>query len=329
MKNNNRKPNDSEENDLSKNFYKWLIINKKYFLFIPSTITLAVNAYGSIFKTQNDWIKDINLWVAFTAALQCLFILFAIFLPVKEKLFQPNPNKKMDETLVTANDALMKFKSAWTFLWTSWFLLYFTLFMKYFLSSDEISKFMEIPKEIFSGCNLQVFLNLFNNSSAIIFIICYTIFGITVGNESLNLKRLIVILLIILFLLGIIDFHSEKNNEVIKWGSSIFAGIAMAFFLGRLNNKFINPSIFVIVCLYAYMAIQTLFPFWSNPKQNFIVLLSANLAFIFKIVLYLFMLWLFRYGRLLFYFVNERELIQKQNIDRILEGREHDDKKKN
>lgn len=162
--------------------------------------------------------------------------------------------------------------------------------------------------------------------------ICYVIFAtITVpgnksdgspqnqtssGNSSKKFPLWLAIGLSVIILLILVIFDIIfQNNEITKYGSSILVGIGMAFFLGRLNNKFINPSIFIIVCLYAYMAIQTLFPFWSGVHDDFIVLLSANLAFIFKIVLYLFMLWVFRSGRLLFYFKNERKLIESVKED--------------
>lgn len=345
--------------EVSESFSDWLKINKKYFLFIFSILPLAINYYGKIFGNKGSWIytkaQDMCFFIAITAAIQCIFILFAIFLQVKEKLFLADRDRdkepresQTDKTCDTANDkkpgtderkaniALMQFKSAWIFLWTSWFLLYLTLFIKYFCLSKPGTSFLKsfiIPNEKFANldANLQIFLNLFNNSSAAIFMICYFIFAtITVPDNKSSeypqkqtsmdnnsgkfpLKLAIGLSVIIVILFGIIDYLS--NIGITKWVSSILAGIAMAFFLGRLNNKFINPSTSIIVCLYAYMAIQTLFPFWQDSSESFIILLSANLAFIFKIVLYLFMLWLFRSGRLLFYLKKERKLIQSVNKD--------------
>lgn len=345
-----------------KSFLEWLIKNKKYFLFIISLLPLAMKYYGQYFGSING-LKELSnnnhLLIAITAALQCLFIIFAIFLPMNEMCFQADPDKKkksrvpgtnnnsadvskkkLDSDEIKANTALMQFKSAWTFLWTSWLLLYLTLFIKYLNLSATASLFsfyisnsalfmllLNLYKDFFHIENiLQIFLNLFNNMAPAVFMICYLIFAkITVPDNKSNgssqnqtsssnssakfpLWLAIVLSVIILLLFGIIDFIFQ-GNEITKYASSIMAGIAMAFFLGRLNNKFINPPIFIIVCLYAYMAIQTLFPFWSGIHDDFIVLLSANLAFIFKIVLYLFMLWIFRSGRLLFYFKNERKLM--------------------
>jgi len=322
-----------EEDKSYQSFSEWLKINKKYFLFILSILPLALEplamkCYEKFFGKTGNWMGDNHLFIAITAALQCLFILFAIFLPVNEMRFLAARDKDKESALGNdekkANTALMQFKSAWTFLWTSWFLLYLTLFIKYFPQSKHSTS-------AFDGI-LQVFMNFFNNSTPAVFVICYLIFAtITVpdkdspesyktspkrGNKSnaFHLNWAIGLSLIFLLLLGIFDFRFQGNG-ITKWVSSILAGIAMAFFLGRLNNKFINPSIFIIVCLYAYMAIQTLFPFWSGIHDDFIILLSANLAFIFKIVLYLFMLWLFRSGRLLFYLKNERKLIQSVDKD--------------
>lgn len=166
---------------------------------------------------------------------------------------------------------------------------------------------------------LQFFLNLFNNCATVAFLICYLIFAEKTvpgsnGQENpskgrVKLKYWTAAGILALVAFAIVNYRVE-DSKIIELISSIFAGIAMALFIGRLNNKFIRPSIFVILCLYTYMAIQTLFPLWeySGKDSSIIVLLSTNLAFIFKIVFYLFILWLFRSGRLLFYFKEVREL---------------------
>jgi hypothetical protein len=329
-----------KEKDVSKNFFEWLRENKKYFLLLLSILPVVITYWGKFIKnSQNkglvEWTQqNTTTFICITAAIQCLFILFVIFLPVKEKRFRVDFAKRKNssdandeiEIKVKANKALMQFKSAWTFVWTYWFLLYLTLFIQY-LSLSKIyessylwfADIVTLFKNLSHLTNIsQLFLNLFNNCSTAAFVICYLIFSrITVPDKkslkpAYNLYWAIGLSAIILALVGAIDVI-RPGNPVTSWGSSLCAGIAMAFFIGRQNNKFINPSIFIIVCLYFYIAIQTLFPFWVGSNKNLIVLLSANLAFIFKIVLYLFMLWLFRSGRLLFYFKKERALEESIN----------------
>lgn len=333
-------------------FSQWIIENKKYFLFLFSIVPIVITTLWNLIYKEN-WqlalFRDPKHIICITAAIQCLFILFAIFLPVKEKRFRVrNYNEKnkdsTSEREINANKALVQFKNAWTFVWASWFLLYATLFIKYlptssrypdistlrgFLSAlssffSNLFDFFFNPYgylyDVFNGkgllqdhdAMLQFFLNLFNNCATVAFIICYLIFSrFTVGKsppekQKVSLIKGIAIGILGVILLGIFEFLLPIK-EITIFLSSISAGIIMAFFIGMLNNKYINPSMFVIVCLYTYMAIQTLFPFWEEGNE-FIVLLSTNLAFIFKIVFYLFILWLFRSGKLLFYFVKVRAL---------------------
>jgi hypothetical protein len=391
-----------KKDDDFKSFSQWLIGNKKYFMFLVSILPIVINTLLNFpeYNVLRAIIENPVRLILITTAIQCLFILFAVFLPVKEILFLV-PNNKDNESRKNANEALMQFKNAWTFVWASLFLLYATLFLKYLIPrpfdfnilSDFLSTwsasllscstfFSTLPKFLIASSSwltswhallstwssflsnwpaslwslfadfyswlanvsphqnmLQFFLNLFNNCSSVAIIMCYIIFAKPTASpkgkpitpttstgadetspgsvskdtsqnlSGINLMCWTVFSLVVVVTIGIL------SNEFSKWGGAIIAGIAMALFIGRLNNKLIKPSRFITVCLYTYMAIQIIFPLWEKYKgdTDFIVLLSANLAFIFKIVFYLFILWLFQSGKLLFYFVKVREL--NKNID--------------
>lgn len=125
----------SEENVELKSFSQWLGGNKKYFLFLLSILPIVINIFLNIPKGNGSRAiigkPDIML-IPITTVIQCIFILFVIFLPVKEKLFLVTNNKDKDSKIY-ANEAVMQFKNAWTFVWASWLFLYSTLFIKYLI----------------------------------------------------------------------------------------------------------------------------------------------------------------------------------------------------
>jgi hypothetical protein len=300
-----------------KNFSQWLIGNKKYFLFLISILPVIVtNLWGLIQTGKLPIISNIDPQglLTTTTVIQCLFILVVIFLPTGEKHFLLSEREKQKDSIesqkknpkIMANKALMQFKIAWTFVWTSWLLLYTALSAKCLLLSN-----VNIPK---LEQVIKIFDNVFNNCASAAFVICYIIFSrITVkdGEKSGRfLLRWASGMLCLVLVGGVVDVVIGPEKTTSLYG--ILAGIAMALFIGRLNNKFINPSRFVIACLYSYMAIQTLYPLLVS-SNTLINLSLANLAFILKIVFYLFILWIFRSGKLLHCFIETRKLIDKDD----------------
>jgi len=98
-----------------------------------------------------------------------------------------------------------------------------------------------------------------------------------------------------------------EKHRILQWSgwiSGIIGGIAMALYVGRLQSKFLGPPPLLVIALYSYTAIQSLFVFLEEGQVAAVILM--DLALFLKYVLFLYMTWLFQSGRLLFYLVRVR-----------------------
>jgi hypothetical protein len=124
----------------------------------------------------------------------------------------------------------------------------------------------------------------------------------------------------------LVNLPATIGEESARYGlnlaSGIAGGIAMALYVGRLQSKFLGPSPRLVIALYSYTAIQSLFVFLVEGPEAMVVSINAatvtsvaviliNVALILKCLLYLYMAWLFQSGRLLFYFVRVRRTYQR------------------
>ena len=106
--------------------------------------------------------------------------------------------------------------------------------------------------------------------------------------------------------------RAQNIHEGSKLFSGIFGGVAMALFVGRFQSKFLKSSDKttdrLIVILYFYTVIQTLFIFYGDDKEEGKWWAAAviHAALYLKCLLILYMFWLFQSGRLLFYLVRVR-----------------------
>jgi hypothetical protein len=84
------------------------------------------------------------------------------------------------------------------------------------------------------------------------------------------------------------------------------AGLSLALLAGRLESKLVGAPLYVNVLLYLYAAIQGSFVFL--PDDLVVMLLLTSVAFIFKMVLFLFMAWFIDSGVVIFYLHEVRSL---------------------
>lgn len=107
----------------------------------------------------------------------------------------------------------------------------------------------------------------------------------------------------------------------VLWAADFFSGIVgavtLALFVGRIQSKFLGPSTWLPLAFFFYAAIQSLYlaiktdahwtPSWGPAM--------IEMALILKCLLYLYLAWLFKSGRLLFYLVKVRTVYERVNID--------------
>lgn len=92
--------------------------------------------------------------------------------------------------------------------------------------------------------------------------------------------------------------------------SGLFGGTALALYVGRIGSKFLNPPDWLIPAFYFYAVIQPLYLFIQNDTGGAFIIGGA---LILKSLLYLYMAWLFKSGRLLFYMVRVRAIYESVN----------------
>jgi hypothetical protein len=227
-----------------------------------------------------------------------------------------------DEWAKGKNDA----QTALSHYRTCWMTLLVCLLMQYALLTLSYLPFWTNYKHV-----LVIFVTFSNNCVALAFLFCYFTLDqpdVSSGQGKQNGKEkywaLWVATLIVLTVVEAVcmalawrnnqpnSFTPEDVSKVFMYISGVGTSVAMGFFIIRLARKELACPIWVLALLIIYMAIQPLFPVFStgNPWGTIII---ANIALLLKVLLCLYMMFLFEHGRLLFYFVRIRRLSDRLN----------------
>jgi hypothetical protein len=165
------------------------------------------------------------------------------------------------------------------------------------------------------GYVLSIFTTLCNNFSSLMIILCFNVLNkpseIKQGDKSISDTALSIGAALVV-IISLAEFIIAPPNSIDQyyllkwwsWASGIAGGIAMALYVGRLQSKFLGPRAWLLIALYSYTAIQSLFIFLEARQTAAIILIDLALAL--KCLLFLYMAWLFQSGRLLFYLVRVR-----------------------
>lgn len=95
--------------------------------------------------------------------------------------------------------------------------------------------------------------------------------------------------------------------------SSFVGGVALALFVGRVQSKFLGPSTWLPMALYLYVGLQTLYVAVSDRNDAFGAAVIIEVALVLKCLLFLFVIWLFKSGRFLFYFIKVKRIYEQVN----------------
>jgi len=251
-----------------------------------------------------------------------------------------------------ANKSLIQLKNAWMFIWISWLLFYAVLCFKGFPNKQILLNLFNncntgamiicyffltektVPEEEAKIKRWIIIVAIFIISFTIIEVIYrsnspgrYCIFSeapkgklfTQLSPPSENLSKSPLTGLFPQFILPGDSLFIPTRMQIPKKFDffsllySIFAGIGMALFIGRLNNKYLNPPKSVLIALYIYVGIQTSYSYFASSGTA--TMLITNIAFILKIIFYLYMAWLFKSGRLIFYFTRFRNLIDNMESE--------------
>ena len=103
----------------------------------------------------------------------------------------------------------------------------------------------------------------------------------------------------------------------VTWATNLLSGvvgsITLALFVGRIQSKFLGPTTWLALAFYLYVAIQSLYVTLLEGEAWSAAIIVA--ALILKCLLYLYVAWLFKSGRLLYYLVRVKTLYVRVNIE--------------
>jgi DNA-binding winged helix-turn-helix (wHTH) protein len=168
-----------------------------------------------------------------------------------------------------------------------------------------------------AGVAVRICTTLLNNFSSLMLFLCFNILNKptkvksgtgTISDSSLSRGAAVVIIALVLEILMVTSASTVEIQYFILqlggWTSGIAGGVAMALYIGRLQSKFLQPPGLLVILLYSYTVIQSLFVFLEERQEWAVALM--DFALIMKCLLFLYMAWLFKSGRLLFYLVRVR-----------------------
>lgn len=227
-----------------------------------------------------------------------------------------------------ATDALNNFKGKFFRLLMAWSFFYLIIVLGFITEEKWSDLFKDHEKEILPLITslLVSLLTLVNNFNTIYLWSCYEILNNPISLESkISETRKVIIKqnnqghqsLDSFYVVGFIWFLFElilpilspQNGEFFHDASyllsGLFGGIAMAVFVGRFQSKFLKSSKVLIILLYLYTVIQSLFIFIGDDstKSKMLGAVVIQIALFLKGLLILYIFWLFQSGRLLYYLV--------------------------
>jgi hypothetical protein len=89
--------------------------------------------------------------------------------------------------------------------------------------------------------------------------------------------------------------------------------VTLALFVGRIQSKFLGPSTWLPLAFFFYVAIQSLYVAIGEGVSWSPAVIEA--ALILKCLMYLYVAWLFKSGRLLYYLVRVKTIYERVNIE--------------
>lgn len=133
-----------------------------------------------------------------------------------------------------------------------------------------------------------------------------------IATKSILRYAILTCLILTLASLAVIPISSYPMcYSVVEFLSGLFCGIAMCMLFGRFESAYFQPTLSVLLILYLYAIIQSFLGFFNIPfldTDRSIEYFTKLVAFICKCIFYLYVLWIYRTDRLLFYFY------QKENV---------------
>lgn len=243
---------------------------------------------------------------------------------------------KWEEAKNGAVNSLNRFSSYWKFLLGAWTGLYAVLtFTRYFkvkvdeyaaLLAQGVQNLPDDPSALFKSLNIAS--TGFNNLNSLALALCFVVLNyptvIRGDQQETSIDRVAKLVIgwglaaAVVFTLAEILLVFVPHEPWVDYMrafdlvSGLVGAVTLSLCVGRVQSKFLGPSTWLPLALYLYVAIQSLYV--VIPAESWGAMM-IEAALILKCLLYLYVAWLFKSGRLLFYFVRVKTVYQETNIE--------------
>jgi DNA-binding winged helix-turn-helix (wHTH) protein len=240
--------------------------------------------------------------------------------------------QKWADAKTGAKSSLERYSRYWKFLLVAWAGLYLLLILT--MHSKGVYEPSTHPYHPFWA--LSIASTVFNNFNSLAIALCFVVLNhptVLRGegqNTSLNrltgriikwgLPTIIAFALVesfLVFFLPLTQWFDSMTRANVVWAADFFSGIVgaitLALYVGRIQSKFLGPSTWLPLAFYLYVAIQSMFVAILEGAKWGAAIIEA--ALILKCLLYLYVAWLFKSGRLLFYLVRVKTIYERVNIE--------------
>jgi hypothetical protein len=224
-----------------------------------------------------------------------------------------------------AKAALKDYAWSWKFLLGIWVILYLMILLTAVVKPDEGAKLSANQLRLYYA--LKIVMTLFNNLNTLALVLCYVALQYPTavkenGSAASKTRDIVIVIglaLILLFTVAecVVVFLPQfgwMNKNLVMEGmdvaSGLLGGTALALYVGRIGSRFLAPPVWLVPALYFYAVIQSLYSFIQNDTVGAFII---GAALILKSLLYLYMAWLFKSGRLLFYMARVRAIYESVN----------------
>ena len=228
----------------------------------------------------------------------------------------------------SAKKSLRLYFRYWKLLLGAWTLLWFIMIGK-FIDVAWLAQSFNISAGVETlGYGIKIVSTTFNNCNSAAIALCYIVLNHpTVSSSNVSNTNLIrlstgiekwgglgIILFIVVELLFLFTTSNEWLSIYLKRfdvASGLIGGICLALFVGRIQSKLLGSSAWLPAVLYSYVAIQSLYMAIPDSEWGGALLITA--ALLLKCLMFLYVVWLVKSGRFLFYFVRVRAIYDKAN----------------
>jgi DNA-binding winged helix-turn-helix (wHTH) protein len=248
--------------------------------------------------------------------------------------------KKWADAKAGADSSRERYSRYWKFLLFAWAGLYLLLTLALYSKWGAMpSGYMgRVPDHHYWW--LSIVSTVFNNFNSLAIALCFVVLNLPTvfreGEPETSLKRLtgqmILWWLVAIAAIAAVEasliyyprvvgedyvWFTWMTRANVVWDMNLLSGvvgsITLALFVGRLQSKFLGPATWLPLAFYLYVAIQSLYVTLLEGETWSAAIIVA--ALILKCLLYLYVAWLFKSGRLLYYLVRVKTLYVRVNIE--------------